>query len=74
MTTPNVTIDWNAIHQNIDGYGAAIPYIASQFVNFPQKSKVMDLLFDPNLGIGLSILRNWMRLRSGCNSRRRRGA
>jgi len=58
MTIPNVTINWNAIHQNIDGYGVAIPYIASQFVNFPQKSKVMDLLFDPNLGIGLSILRN----------------
>lgn len=54
----NLAIDWNNIQQNIDGYGAAIPYIASQFVNFPQKNKLMDLLFDPNLGIGLSILRS----------------
>lgn len=58
MTIPNVAIDWNNINQNIDGYGAAIPYIASQFVNFPQKDNVMDLLFNPNVGIGLSILRN----------------
>jgi len=50
---PNLTIDWNDTHQNIDGYGASIPYIASQFVHFQQNGKVMDLLFDPNIGIGL---------------------
>lgn len=57
-TVPTLTIDWNNTHQNIDGYGASIPYIASQFVHFQQKSMVMDLLFDPKVGIGLSILRS----------------
>ena len=57
-TMPNLTIDWNNTHQNIDGYGVSIPYIASQFAHFQQKSTVMDLLFDPKVGIGLSILRS----------------
>jgi len=57
-TIPNLAIDWNNTHQNIDGYGASIPYIASQFVRFQQKAMVMDLLFDPKAGIGLSILRS----------------
>jgi len=57
-TIPNVAIDWNNTHQSIDGYGASIPYIASRFVHFQQKGAVMNLLFDPKAGIGLSILRS----------------
>ena len=57
-TVPSLAVDWNNTHQSIDGYGVSIPYIASQFVHFQQKGKVMDLLFDPNIGIGLSILRS----------------
>ena len=57
-TMPNLAIDWNNTHQNIDGYGVSIPYVASQFVHFQQKDTVMNLLFDPKAGIGLSILRS----------------
>jgi glucuronoarabinoxylan endo-1,4-beta-xylanase len=61
-----VTIDGNALHQTIDGFGVAQPGWdpndvndpATRLFNRPDRSQIMDLAFSQaNGGIGLTILR-----------------
>jgi len=47
-----VTINWNDVHQQIDGFGAASPYINSL------TTAQADMFFSADKGIGLSLLRN----------------
>jgi glucuronoarabinoxylan endo-1,4-beta-xylanase len=63
---PKVTIDWNDMHQTIDGFGVAqtgdapIGPWALLLYNFPepQRSQIMDLAFSQANGIGLTIFRS----------------
>ena len=55
------TIDWNKTAQEIDGFGASGAFhMARNLMNFPepQRSEVLDILFSPTKGAGLSIVRN----------------
>ena len=54
-------IDWNKTAQEIDGFGASGAFhMARNLMNFPepQRSEVLDILFSPTKGAGLSIVRN----------------
>lgn len=56
-STPNVDINWNEVYQEIDGFGFTQEEDSTYNMEEPYRSEVMDLLFDPELGIGCSILR-----------------
>src|SRR5512133_3852509 len=54
-------IYWNRTGQEIDGFGASGAFRqARNLMNFPepQRSEVLDILFSPTKGAGLSIVRN----------------
>ena len=54
-------IDWTKAAQEIDGFGASGAFkVARGLMNFPepQRSEVLDILFSPTKGAGLSIVRN----------------
>ncbi len=54
-------IDWSKTAQEIDGFGASGAFhMARNLMNFPepQRSEVLDILFSPTKGAGLSIVRN----------------
>jgi len=54
-------IDWSKTAQEIDGFGASGAFKqARNLMNFPepQRSEILDLLFSPTKGAGLSIVRN----------------
>lgn len=55
----DVSINWNDLKQEIDGFGAsqAADVYADAVYNLAARSEVMDLLFSQTNGIGLSILR-----------------
>jgi glucuronoarabinoxylan endo-1,4-beta-xylanase len=53
----NVVIDWNDIHQEIDGFGITQDEEDTYSMSEPQRTEVMDLLYSRDNGIGLSILR-----------------
>jgi glucuronoarabinoxylan endo-1,4-beta-xylanase len=46
------TVDWNAVHQRIDGFGAS-----SAFLTMTWTPSQANLFFSTNYGIGLSLLR-----------------
>jgi O-glycosyl hydrolase len=54
-----VTIDWNATHQTIDGFGS-LGSVASSLYTWPepQRSQIVDLAYSQANGIGLTILRS----------------
>ena len=47
------TVDWNDVHQRIDGFGAS-----SAFLNTAWTAVQADMFFSTNTGIGLSFLRS----------------
>jgi glucuronoarabinoxylan endo-1,4-beta-xylanase len=50
---PNVIVDWNDVHQRIDGFGAS-----SAFTGFTWTTAQADMFFSTSSGIGLSLLRS----------------
>jgi glucuronoarabinoxylan endo-1,4-beta-xylanase len=55
------TIDWSKTGQEIDGFGASGAFqVAKTLMNFPEpgRSEILDILFSPTKGAGLSIVRN----------------
>ncbi|WP_438348146.1 glycoside hydrolase family 30 protein [Paenibacillus sp. FA6] len=59
-----VTIDENQTYQEMDGFGASFTdssaYLIHQVLDEEQRTELMKQLFDPQAGIGLSVLRNPM--------------
>lgn len=59
-----VTLDEQQTFQEMDGFGASFTdsasYLINQVLDNEQKKEVMSKLFDPQKGIGLSVLRNPM--------------
>ncbi|MBT2291710.1 glycosyl hydrolase [Paenibacillus albidus] len=59
-----VTLDDNRSYQQMDGFGASFTdssaYLMNQVLREEQRVEVMRRLFDPQDGIGLSVLRNPM--------------
>ena len=56
-----VTINWDQVRQEIDGFGASAAFRqADDLKAFPvaERTKILDLLFSQTSGIGLSIVRN----------------
>ncbi|MFU1796532.1 glycoside hydrolase family 30 protein [Paenibacillus azoreducens] len=55
----DVSINWNDVKQEIDGFGVSQAGWSGAIYDLqePARSQVMDLLFAPDTGIGLSILR-----------------
>ena len=54
-------IDWSKTAQEIDGFGASGAFqMARNLMNFPepQRSEILDILFTPSKGAGLTIVRN----------------
>jgi glucuronoarabinoxylan endo-1,4-beta-xylanase len=49
--TTNCVVDWNDVHQRIDGFGASSAWV------YNWTSAQADMFFSPNNGIGLSLLR-----------------
>ncbi|OAB33876.1 glycoside hydrolase family 30 protein [Paenibacillus glacialis] len=62
--TTTVTIDANQTFQEMDGFGASFTdssaYLINQVLDNEQRTDLMSKLFDPEDGIGLSVLRNPM--------------
>lgn len=59
-----VVIDEEQTYQEMDGFGASFTdsaaYLIHQVLGAEQRSELMTQLFDPNEGIGLSVLRQPM--------------
>ncbi|WP_336786196.1 glycoside hydrolase family 30 protein [Paenibacillus sp. MMO-177] len=53
----NINLDYNVIHQTIDGFGASGAWWAQDVGGWDNLSDIMDLLYDSNKGIGLNIYR-----------------
>ncbi len=53
----NVTVEWNNERQQIDGFGASDAWLSDEIRDHPYADSLMDLLFDKEKGIGLSLLR-----------------
>lgn len=52
-----VTVDWNNVRQEIDGFGVTQEEECTYVMPEPKRAEVMDLLFSKTNGIGLSMLR-----------------
>jgi len=54
------TVSWNDVKQTIDGFGASSAWVAGSIRALPSDTRtgLLDLLFSPTSGIGLSMLRN----------------
>jgi glucosylceramidase len=59
-----VDVDDSIKYQQIDGFGASLTdssaWLISQKLSEAQRTQLLEMLFDPNKGIGLSILRQPM--------------
>jgi glucosylceramidase len=59
-----ITVDDRTTYQQIDGFGASLTdssaWLVSQKLTIPQRRELLQLLFDPKKGIGLSMLRQPM--------------
>ncbi|WP_410772479.1 glycoside hydrolase family 30 protein [Fontibacillus sp. BL9] len=59
-----VNLDDTETFQEMDGFGASFTdsaaYLIHQVLDEPQRAELMEKLFDPESGIGLSVLRNPM--------------
>ncbi|MHA6530614.1 glycoside hydrolase family 30 protein [Paenibacillus sp. BAC0078] len=64
QTGVTVSIDQSQTYQEIDGFGASFTdsaaYLINQVLSPEQRTELMAKLFDPEVGIGLSVLRNPM--------------
>lgn len=60
-TWPLITIDTSVIMQTVDGYGAAMTgssaYLINRVLNAPGRQTLLEKLFDPEKGIGMSFVR-----------------
>ena len=59
--TQTITIYWNDVKQEIDGFGASAAFKqADNLKKFPAatRTEILDLLFSQTTGIGLSMVRN----------------
>jgi glucuronoarabinoxylan endo-1,4-beta-xylanase len=57
------TVDWSRTAQEIDGFGASAAFhMAGDLMDFPepQRTEILDILFSPSKGAGLSIERNFV--------------
>src|SRR5512147_997688 len=65
-TTPQVVIDGNEAHQEVDGFGAAFAKQAHLLMRCaePGRTQILDLLFARTGGAGLSIVRNQINSKS----------
>jgi O-glycosyl hydrolase len=52
-----IDLDYNVVHQQIDGFGASGAWWAQDVGGWDNLSDIMDLLYDSNKGIGLNIYR-----------------
>lgn len=52
-----VTVDWNNVRQEIDGFGFTQEEACTYDMPEPKRSEVLDLLFDKTKGVGFSLLR-----------------
>ncbi|MEM9351712.1 MAG: glycoside hydrolase family 30 beta sandwich domain-containing protein [Planctomycetota bacterium] len=59
-----ITVDPSTTYQTIDGFGASLTdssaWLIENELNSSQRDKLMNLLFDPESGVGLSYLRQPM--------------
>jgi glucosylceramidase len=59
-----ITVDEATTYQQIAGFGASLTdssaWLISQKLTIPQRRELLELLFDPKKGIGLSLLRQPM--------------
>ncbi|MEI0737140.1 glycoside hydrolase [Paenibacillus sp. JTLBN-2024] len=55
----DVTVNWNDVKQEIDGFGVSQAGWSDAIYDLqePVRSEIMDLLFKPDTGIGISIFR-----------------
>ncbi|MBN2440254.1 MAG: hypothetical protein JXJ04_02885 [Spirochaetales bacterium] len=56
-----ITINWSGVRQEIDGFGGSAAFRqADDLKKFPTatRTQILDLLFDQETGIGLSMVRN----------------
>jgi glucuronoarabinoxylan endo-1,4-beta-xylanase len=61
LTTWQGTVDWNDQRQVIDGFGGSTAFgMADKVMSFPttERNQILDALFSPTSGAGLSIIRN----------------
>ncbi|MBN2738203.1 MAG: hypothetical protein JXR70_14560 [Spirochaetales bacterium] len=61
ISAQTITIYWDQLKQEIDGFGASAAFRqADNLKKFPTstRNEILDLLFDTTKGIGLSIVRN----------------
>ncbi len=60
----SIEVDDSVKYQQIDGFGASLTdssaWLISQKLSEPQRAQLLETLFDPKKGIGLSILRQPM--------------
>jgi O-glycosyl hydrolase len=54
---PEVTVDMSQVHQTLVGFGASIAYSDAQIADHPQRSKLLDAVFE-DLGLDVLRLRN----------------
>ncbi|MCR2804239.1 glycoside hydrolase family 30 protein [Paenibacillus soyae] len=54
---PKITLDYNAVHQSIDGFGASGAWWSQEVGGWDNLEPIMDLLYDEEKGIGLNIYR-----------------
>jgi glucosylceramidase len=58
---PVITLDPNTVHQEIEGFGAALTgssaYLINSKLNSSQRNALLQDLFNPETGIGISALR-----------------
>ncbi|MFW5760087.1 MAG: hypothetical protein ACOCXH_03800 [Cyclobacteriaceae bacterium] len=57
LSAQQVTVEWNNARQHIDGFGASDAWFSDDIRDHAYADSLMDLLFDKNKGIGLSLLR-----------------
>lgn len=60
LANSSVTVNWNDTKQKIDGFGASSAWIAGAIQAYPitTRTQLLDALFSPTNGAGLSIIRN----------------
>src|SRR5262249_13047596 len=62
-------INVSDVRQKVEGFGGSIAYYASYLTHHPYKQEIYAALFDPQEGLGVSLLRlqNYYRGQSGGN-------
>jgi glucuronoarabinoxylan endo-1,4-beta-xylanase len=66
LSAPQITVDWNEVHQELDGFGASFAKQAHFLMACPEpaRTQILTLLFSRASGAGLSIIRNQINSKS----------